>query len=171
VVHDQIVVSWDGNKLICPISDSPKPLAELTGHNELVYRASFLVQLDGQVAYSPSTNGSSGIDSHYSYIILVENPIAEQQAVRFSSHQTVVVDPLVKHSMPIPLPTPDCTTFEFTVHHRSVNAVLQLEADPAGPHPIVVNLNKVDRINEVAVRLVNPLGPKVGWSLKPRNLK
>uniref|UniRef100_A0A915EJT6 Ureidoglycolate hydrolase n=1 Tax=Ditylenchus dipsaci TaxID=166011 RepID=A0A915EJT6_9BILA len=165
IVSEQIKIMWVDNKLVFPISFDAKPLAEkMKGNaNEIAYHASFVAQLDGQVAYVPagvsssfdsSTNQSSTINgsanSHPDYLILVESPIAEVQAIRFRAQQAVIVDPFVKHSMPIPVDG----NFEFSVWHRSVNASLQLDADPAGPSPIIINLNKVDRSTPICISRV-----------------
>lgn len=55
-------------------------------------------------------------DNLSSFLILIENPVAEIHAIRFNSNHGVIIDPYVKHSMPIPLDD----TFEFNVWHRSV---------------------------------------------------
>ncbi|KAL3078509.1 hypothetical protein niasHT_006070 [Heterodera trifolii] len=145
VVAERILVTWHGNDLIFPIAENPKPIAERSAKydTEIVYHGSFLCQLDGQVAYQP-TPGTNW--THY--FILVESPVAETHAVRFSPGQTAVVDAFVKHSMPIPLEG----QFEFDAWHRNVNALLQLGPDPAGPHPLVFNLCKVNRVSPISVR-------------------
>ena len=87
-----------------------KPLAEKIHSNEILYHAKYLAQLDGQVAYVPALSSTTG------YLILVENNIAEIFAIRFTASQVAIVDPFIKHSMPIPLNG----TLEFTAWHRSV---------------------------------------------------
>ncbi|KAI1709924.1 hypothetical protein DdX_10932 [Ditylenchus destructor] len=165
IVAEQLSVTWQDDKLIFPISSDPKPLAEKVNNYglEILYSGKFIAQLDGQVAYVPSTVGTStnchgtngtlaGGSRPGFYLILVESPVAEIQAVRFSSHQAVIVDPFVKHSMPIPFDG----SFDFSVFHRNVNAVVQLDPDPAGISPIIINLNKVDRWTPIAVNRVQP---------------
>lgn len=49
-------------------------------------------------------------------LILCEDKIAQTYAIRFNSWETAIIDPFIKHSMPIPLKG----TFEFEVWHRSV---------------------------------------------------
>jgi hypothetical protein len=56
----------------------------------------FIAQLDGEVAYQPS---DQNIEFYY---ILVENVDHKLNAIRFAPDQTAVLDPFVKHSMPIP---------------------------------------------------------------------
>lgn len=147
IVAEQILIVWRGNQLIFPISDLPKPLAERPPHHEteIHYYGSFLAQLDGQVAYEPSAESNC---THY--LILVESPVAELHAIRFDVSQTVVLDAYIKHSMPIPLEG----QFQFNAWHRSVNAVLQMDADSAGIKPLVVNLCKVNRVEPITLRRV-----------------
>lgn len=70
------------------------------------------------MAYVPRNEENN--DNVRYFLILIENPVAEIHAIRFNSNQSVIVDPYVKHSMPIPLEG----TFEFNVWHRSVNNFL-----------------------------------------------
>lgn len=124
-----------------------------------------MAYLDGQVAYVPilPDNASSisqiingNKDSNHSplphYVILVESPVAEIHAIKFLPNQTVIIDPYVKHSMPIPVQG----NFEFAAWHRSVNGTLRQEADPAGILPIIINLNKVDRVKQISARRIGP---------------
>lgn len=80
--------------------------------------AAFLAQLDGQVAYVPRTEPNDK-NTGSAFIILIENLLAEIHAIRFSVTQSVIIDPYVKHSMPIPIDG----TLEFNVWHRAVKKI------------------------------------------------
>lgn len=93
----------------------------------------FIAQLDGEVAYQPS---DQNIEFYY---ILVENVDRKLSAIRFSPDQTAVVDPFVKHSMPIPARF----GLDYAVFHRPTNAIEAFLPDSA--EPPIFNLMKVDR--------------------------
>jgi hypothetical protein len=71
-----------------------------------------VAQLDGQVAYLPDTG------SNTSYVILFEDRVAQTHAIRFSPGQTAIIDPFIKHSLPIPM---FGGAFEFIAWHRAVS--------------------------------------------------
>lgn len=130
---------------------------------QILYLGAFLAYLDGQVAYVPvlpdnSLNISTIINENKEelppphYLIIVESPVAEIHAIKFLPNQAVIIDPFVKHSMPIPVHG----NFEFVSWHRSVNGTLSENADPAGLSKIIINLNKVDRIKQISIRKIGP---------------
>uniref|UniRef100_A0A914LWN1 Ureidoglycolate hydrolase n=2 Tax=Meloidogyne TaxID=189290 RepID=A0A914LWN1_MELIC len=146
IVAEQMHVVWHGDSLICPISEQAKPVADRPPKHEteIHYHGSFLAQIDGQVAYVPDLANTTH------YLIMVESPVAEIHAIRFGPQHTALIDPFIKHSMPIPLRG----ELQFIVWHRSVNAVVQLAPDPAGIQPVVINLCKVNRIEPITIRKV-----------------
>lgn len=125
----------------------PKPLAEKLDETEILYLASFLAYLDGQIAYVPSINNKSY------FLILVESPVAEIHAIKFPPNHAVIIDPYVKHSIPIAIKN----ELEFDAWHRKTNGSLSSEADPAGVSKIIVNLTKIDRVKPIKIRKIGAI--------------
>jgi len=127
-------VVWQDDRLIFPISDVPQSLAQRSQSSVVKYQGMFIAQLDGEVAYQMS---DQNIEFYY---ILVENVDHKLAAIRFSPDQTAVVDPFVKHSMPIPARF----GLDYIVYHRPTNAIEAFLPDSV--EPPVFNLMKVDRV-------------------------
>ncbi|KAI6236706.1 hypothetical protein M3Y95_00186800 [Aphelenchoides besseyi] len=139
IVVEDIRILWEDNQLIFPVSDVPQAVAEKVEANVIKYTGMFIAQLDGNVAYTPS---DQNIEYYY---ILVENVDHKLNAVRFSPDETALLDPFVKHSMPIPARF----GLDYTCIHRSSNAIESFLPDSV--EPPLINMMKVDRSTPVAV--------------------
>ncbi|CAD5232186.1 unnamed protein product [Bursaphelenchus xylophilus] len=139
IVAETINVVWQDNQLVFPLSDVPQALATRgRDHSIIKYHGLFLAQLDGEVAYQPS---EQNVDFYY---ILIENVDHKWNVIRFAADQTAIVDPFVKHSMPIP----SRFGLEYNAVHRAVNAVEKFIVD--SDEAPVFNIMKVDRQTLVA---------------------
>ncbi|KAI6189569.1 hypothetical protein M3Y97_00022700 [Aphelenchoides bicaudatus] len=134
-VAEDLRIVWQDDRLIFPVSEVPQALAERSQNSVIRYQGMFIAQLDGQVAYQPS---DQNIEFYY---ILVENVDHKLNAIRFGPDQTAVIDPFVKHSMPLPARF----GLDYTVHHRPSNAIEAFLPDSV--EPPIFNLMKVDRVN------------------------
>ncbi|KAI6220678.1 hypothetical protein M3Y99_01595400 [Aphelenchoides fujianensis] len=128
IVAEDIRVVWENDRLIFPVSEMPQAVAERPESNVIKYTGPL---------HRPTGRRGRNIDYFY---ILVENVDHKFNAIRFAPDETVVIDPFVKHSMPLP-----CRFgLDYTAFHRSTNAVESFLPD-------AINLMKVDRSTPVAV--------------------
>uniref|UniRef100_A0A915LWR8 Ureidoglycolate hydrolase n=2 Tax=Meloidogyne incognita group TaxID=654580 RepID=A0A915LWR8_MELJA len=141
IVAEQMHVVWHGDSLICPISEQAKPIADRPPKHEteIHYHGAFLAQIDGQVAYVPDLANTTH------YLIMVESPVAEIHAIRFGPQHTALIDPFIKHSMPIPLRG----ELQFIVWHRSPHKLPHL------PHSFA---KEVVRLIDVSETTFAPFG-------------
>ncbi|CAD5222815.1 unnamed protein product [Bursaphelenchus okinawaensis] len=144
IVAESITVLWQDGQLIFPLSEVPQALATREKDHSIVkYHGLFLAQLDGEVAYQPSEQNGDF------YYILVENVDHKWNVIRFAADQTAVLEPFVKHSMPIP----SRNGLEYLSYHRAVNAVEKFIVD--SDEAPVFNIMKVDRQSLVATGRVS----------------